>query len=292
MHKKSLLFLVFSFAFVALQATVFEWGPEDGFPVFYLHGFGESHYAGEGIFGSFFDNGNYCLGSFDYPEVIDSSMANIAQEKDTEQAWNALQSWDKKSSNETGVLALGYSRGAASLINLLASRKAAPVCGGIFIASFATLEGPIRLVVERVLGTAFCSSFMAKIAHHTVAPYLFPEYNPKGMQPINMVDQISEDIPLLFIHSVKDDVCPFGDFLKLCSVLKQSGRKNFYAVAVQDSLHCTYLLDPATLLLIKQAIHTFCKKHGFVYDEDFAQDDYFLEQFQPVYEQERTSSLC
>ncbi|HEX4069469.1 MAG TPA: hypothetical protein VHX42_05215 [Candidatus Babeliales bacterium] len=114
----------------------------------------------------------------------------------------------------------------------------------------------------------------------------FPNYAPTGEQPINNIDALSTDLPIIILHDTKDFQLSFKDAQALYAYLTEiKQNKNVYLFA-QESEYGKHI----NLLTNKNweeigAINTILKLHNLL---PFDRDQVFisLEKYQPKVQQE------
>lgn len=225
----------------------------------------------------FLDKDFYYPVSFDYAEVKDIKDASLAQTKDLaclSQAMEEVSVLREKNKNKK-TLGIGYSRGAAALLNGVAcAQEDKTLCSIanfdalILIAPFACVEWVVRQRVNKNLGFEndnFFSRFMARTLHYMgiVNVWYAKSYDRSGVQPIDVVDTIPFDIPILLVTSLEDEVCSTNGVRMLYVTLKAQGRDNVYLLEVPKGGHCEYFSRQENVDLMRPVFSAFYEKYGF-----------------------------
>lgn len=150
--------------------------------------------------------------------------------------------------NQEPVVLFGVSRGAATVINFVGSHKPAQVKALILESPFAHVDDVINnmTAAAQVLPT------------NLIMKAVFPAYNPKGEQPIKLINQIPQDIPIAFICSKEDALVPYTSTERLYKALIAAGRRNVYLLVLPKGKHANLLDDPR----YKKFVDDFLKIYG------------------------------
>ena len=96
---------------------------------------------------------------------------------------------------------------------------------------------------------------------------LVSKYNPYGIRPIDVVDKIQKNIPVLFICSKGDTLIPAGETIKLYTALKKAGHTKTHLVVLDKGAHANLLWGPEGHIYLA-AEHAFYKKYGLPHNAD------------------------
>ncbi len=193
---------------------------------------------------------------------LDNAQVNFGQEKDIAYLDAA---YDKHLRDHPGnkVVFYGFSRGSAAMFNYLATTYK---------------KKPDQQVAACILEACF-----DEVPLPTLLKWLFPGYNSKGLQPINLVKLFPKDIPILFISSAKDSIVGSDRTWKLYCALRKSGHKDVYYFELSNSSHPGYTFqDETDRANYQKILHAFYKKYHLAFDQEFAaQGQELLAQAQP-----------
>ena len=111
--------------------------------------------------------------------------------------------------------------------------------------------------------------FSKKIGYKVCQKH-FPQINPKGLFPINVVEKIPTHLPIMLVHSKKDKTVPINSSRRLYIKLKETGHKNLYLVELQSGNHGKLLFGPDADFY-NYVVHAFYKKYNLAHHHEFAQ---------------------
>lgn len=164
------------------------------------------------------------------------------------------------------VIVVGESRGATTLLNLLASNSTdkQKIAGGIVDSPYDHMRNVIEHRLERLRLKNF-------IAIQTVENLLSRvcEYKIDGLQPINTVQDIPQDVPLLFICSRKDTEVPWTSSLALYKKLRERSHEKVHVLIFDEGKH-GWLVEGHCKDIYRDVVHAFYKRYGLEYNEEYA----------------------
>ncbi|MGC2310042.1 MAG: alpha/beta fold hydrolase [Candidatus Babeliaceae bacterium] len=204
--------------------------------------------------------------TFDFPDVgphgdIIKERANLAQDEDIITLAHNYQAFiDVQKILDTpldGIVLIGLSRGAATIINFVATRNPSLLKAVVLESPFDTVENVIQFYLKQrylawIPGVHACALFY--FTH-----YLYPNYNPNGIKPLDVVADLPLDLPILFIHSLEDTLISIESSRTLLRVLRQTGHKYAYLLELTYGYHGKYQLCSDSQLYEK-AVHAFFHK--------------------------------
>ncbi len=184
------------------------------------------------------------------------SKANIGQHKDIKALHRAYEKHLQKFS-DLDIVLYGDSRGAVTIFNFIAKynpeRVKAAVLEGIFddmphlVKHFAYLDKGDR-AEKRIIRTM---------------NFVLGSYNNKGPFPRDFAEIITDDIPLLFVTSLKDGLCCPQGAMYLYNRLVERGHRNVHLVLLKSAFHPTYMLNnKEDKQLYETTVHAFYKHYG------------------------------
>ncbi|HEX2978034.1 MAG TPA: prolyl oligopeptidase family serine peptidase [Candidatus Babeliales bacterium] len=177
-----------------------------------------------------------------------------------------------------GLVLTGISRGAATILNLLALAQPNYVAAVVLESPFDSFKSVINHLLKRfgVQWLPFSEKIGAKIAQSQ-----FPSLNLDGIAPCKVASYIPQHVPILFVHSAKDKVVPVQCSRKLYIKLKETGHQHVYLLELPSGDHGK-LMNSEHSLMYQNAVHAFYKKYGLPHQEDFAKHgEAFLALAQP-----------
>jgi len=270
-----------------LDLTLF--GNPQGQPIIYSHGFGgnlsdiyyytkqnnpfQPHHL--------FNPTQYHIATFNYPDStkirheVKYDHVALAQENDINRLNQAVNEFD----HET-MIGFGISRGASTFINMMGTIKNPKIKALILEAPFASISDVLSHFIHQTPFSS-CIPFFETVAHK-LATTIFPQYQTNGLQPIDTIDQIDSEIPMLLIHSIQDEVTPINSSRQLYIKRKQQGCNNVYLLELPSGQHvyCLWRKEDSSGEIFQNVVHRFLKQYDFPYNKEFA-DKVNLEAYQP-----------
>lgn len=175
----------------------------------------------------------------------------------------------------------GESRGGSALLNLLGSnlmqhrkQPKAVICDSPFDSILHVIAHRAkRWCIDKLITAATIERYL---------PYFCRHYNPNGMQPIDSVERISIDVPLLLIGSRQDTQVPFQGVVALYTKLRQRGHTKVHFLALDHGVH-GWLMSGKNKELYVHIVHAFLAHYNIKHNPVFAQAgmEYFLTYCQP-----------
>ncbi|MFI5332815.1 MAG: prolyl oligopeptidase family serine peptidase [Candidatus Babeliales bacterium] len=195
-------------------------------------------------------------------------VASLAQEKDINHLEDAVLS-DRAQCHHNLVLA-GVSRGAATIINYMGSRLPptnikALILDAPFDAIYDMLNARLKLKnlhMVPLLTTMF----------EFYITYLFKNYTPWGIRPIDVVDCIP-NIPILMICSLEDTVVPPRNTMRLYKKLIKDGRTNVHLFITKHGEHGRIMFDaehPEVGITYRNIVHAFLQTYALEHEPTWA----------------------
>jgi len=105
---------------------------------------------------------------------------------------------------------------------------------------------------------------------HWGTSFVCKKYQRNGVQPIKVVDDISQDVPLLFICSQTDKRTPYESTMRLYARLRAAGRQNVHILVLEHGRHGKLSKEK----LYGWVVNAFLKKYGLPHDEQLARKGY------------------
>lgn len=183
----------------------------------------------------------------------------IGQDGDVQCLWETYQEYLQKGGANKNVVLCGASRGAAAIINFMARSKLNAVKALVLESPFDSVSNVLRDVFLGRLAWIpglhwFCHQFLAKA--------LCRDYEPRGVQPIDVVDKIQDDIPVLFVCSKTEPYyhATIRLYKKLAKKRREQGKDNVHLLVLEHGNHCL-LLFHRDGGLYRGVVHAFYDKY-------------------------------
>jgi len=242
----------------------------------FSHGFTDNHKQAYSYvkeykkWGRIFKNNYYVidgdLETFNYPDALIKPLVrlnktSLGQDNEIKTLKNACDKIDDD------VVLVGVSRGAATAINFVALHDPKNV-------KALVLEAPFDHV-DRVFDHAWYTRLMSKILYSGTNRRLqnlfakISHYDLDGQQPINLVDKIRKDLPIIFICSESDNVIKYEASENLYKKLRSLGHKHVYLLKFKPGRHAR-LLWSKNGEIYQNVVHAFYKKYGLLHNDLFA----------------------
>ncbi len=198
--------------------------------------------------------------------TFDLTQANLGQKKDIKALHKTYKAHIKKYP-KTNIVLYGDSRGAASTFNFIAVHKPKQVKAAVLDGIYDTVPHCIKHFVYSD------KSEDTEQTMHDLIAFFMGSYKKKGQFPIDYADKINDDIPLLFVTSLKDGLtapqCAFNLYIKL----KKRGFKKIHLLVLQKSLHPSYMIDdPQDKITYENVVHAFYKFYNLPHNSLKAKD--------------------
>lgn len=170
---------------------------------------------------------NYPLITFDYPHAstgvlkINRLQSSLAQDNEIERLAQVSSSYLKDKKN----VLVGVSCGASTIINFVGRYNPSNVLALVLESPFDCVENIAKSLIHRckmhwIPGLSTKSS--------GITAFLFCKYNPKGIRPIESIEKIEGDKPILIVCCVPDMVVPVWSSINLYISRYNQGNKNTY----------------------------------------------------------------
>jgi hypothetical protein len=217
----------------------------------------------------FISAANYGEPSVVYHAPVVSNIS-IGQESDIESHRKKYQSWLRRDDRQSSLILYGVSRGTAATFCAFAKEKYPEV-------KLVILEGAIDSV-ENILpkrAAKICSS--EYLAQKTLSMMksglsMFTSYREDGPSPLSCVDDYPENIPTVFVTSIKDAEVPCENTKNIAQALAGRGKNDVYLLTLNHSSHPNYMFDHQEDRDRYEAfIHAIYKKYDLEHDAGLAE---------------------
>ncbi len=193
---------------------------------------------------------------------IHMPACSLGQENELEQLAREWQKLNEQFPLADGFILIGVSRGASTIINFLATHKPKKVKAVIVESPFDTIETVIKAKVER-FGIPAAPLMYA-------APLVFWQFDPQGICPIKVIDQVEQDIPMLFVTVEGDHIVPKLSATNLVNARKQLGHSNCYHLHLMQGIHGKIMQGPDAGIY-QDVAHAFFAQHGLPHNAEYAE---------------------
>lgn len=212
----------------------------------------------------------YPLITFDYPDVssgilkINRLQSSLAQDNEIERLEQVYSYLKGK------AILVGVSRGASTIINFIAQYNPDNALALILESPFDCVDNIVKSLIHRCK-IHWIPGLSKKSGN--IMSFLFCKYNPKGIRPIESIEKIPIDMPILLVCSAKDALVPVWSSLNLYQALYYRGNKNTYLLVLPDGKHAHLITDPINGVIYQQVTHAFYQKFGLPHDPAIAQKE-------------------
>jgi len=208
---------------------------------------------------------------------LNLGQANIAQHGDVKALKKAYCKHVKKYP-DTDIMLYGDSRGAATIFNFIAQYKATQVKAAVLEACFDTVEHSFKHFLYSD------KDRQAEKRLHNILAFAMGSYSKKGPFPCDYAEIIDDEIPLLFITSLKDIIVAPQCTFRLYKRLKERGHKKVHIAILKNVAHSAYMIsDPDDKKNYEAVVHAFYKQYNLPHNSiKAAQGKKMFERSQPT----------
>jgi pimeloyl-ACP methyl ester carboxylesterase len=213
---------------------------------------------------------NCGITSFDFPEVQNPACANLGQDADIA----ALAQANNQQKDQDTAL-VGFSRGAATALSYVGRDKPTNIKAIVAIAPFDTPKNIVQGFLK--------SPTLSWIAHRLGFISLFggcPQYSSSGITPSDVVDEIPENIPVIFITSDQDTLIRASQVCNLYNTMRAQGRENVHIYVLENGgSHNQMMADKR----VSQVVNAFYKRYNLPHNATLAeQGELLFDESQPT----------
>lgn len=199
---------------------------------------------------------------FNFSEVLNHNYkeVDLGQEKDMDRLHQAYLKTRELLPNHDVVL-VGVSRGAATIINYVATYQPSHIRALVLESPFDHINSIITYLTRKWR--------LQWIPHiHKLSTYIFkkrfPALNLEGPVPQQTIEKLPLDLPVLLIHSHKDELIPVecsrALYVRLCNL----GHKKAHFIELSEGKHAQ-LLGHDEADLYHRTVHSFFKRYQLPY---------------------------
>lgn len=214
-----------------------------------------------------------------YGSIPNPFLTNLAQRDDIDQLLKAI----NNAANEK-IIGFGVSRGAATWITTLGTKPVAKQIACLVLESpFSSMKHVMLFQVIHFILESIKPLFPSIDPEHHASMIMktfFTSYEMDGIQPIDAIHNISNNIPILLVHSKEDTIIPIDNSRHLYNKLRQAGHEKTFLLELDRGKHATLLKGPQGLLYAR-VVHAFFKHYNIPYDPALAAN-INLDEYQPT----------
>lgn len=166
------------------------------------------------------------------------------------------------------MILVGMSRGSSVIISYVATYHPKEVKALVLESPFDRVQSAldaavdqIPLIISCVVTRALASSILRTIACN---------YNPCALQPVDLIDKISLDLPVLLIASEEDKLVRIQSTYALYKKLCNAGHQHVYLLRLTKGRH-SKLLHAENGQQYAQVVHAFYQKYNLPHDPILAE---------------------
>ena len=166
------------------------------------------------------------------------------------------------------VVLFGESRGASTIINCLAGGLMRPelINGVVLDSPFDHAKNVMHFLITQFrLG-----EYVSPEAAEKLIPYIYHNYKLLGTHPIDAIDSITDDIPMLLIASKEDRMVPWTCSIALYKRLRASGHSKVHLALLSHGSH-GWLITGKCADTYKSIVHAFYKHYGIQHNAVLAE---------------------
>lgn len=204
--------------------------------------------------------------TFNFPDAesgtFNASFTSLGQQNEIDtltKAYNAARVKGER------VVLMGMSRGAATIISFLGQQHPAHLAAVIVESPFDSITNILqgKLAKENI-------SWIPDIIVRTAPSLVCRQYSHKGVTPMDLVDNISPDIPILFIASLEDQIVLARNTINLYARLISRGYSHVYLLLLDKGDHANMLYQADGDLYL-YTVHAFYRAYGLAHHAEWAE---------------------
>jgi len=230
------------------------------------------------------------LFTFDFPDAINNfwqlnfTKTSLAQGNEIislKRAYDeTIAVLDAEKSINKDLVLVGLSRGASTTLSFMGLFNPKEVKALVLESPFDS----IATLIQNILRNLYLHWVPGlDTVGHSLVSMTFAQHNKNGIRPLDTVDTIKKDLPILLICSEQDGVVPATSTMELYKKLQESGHQHTYIFKAHKGDHANILQD-ADGQNYQRVVHAFYKKYQLPHDSALAdQGMSLLEQCQPYF---------
>lgn len=191
---------------------------------------------------------------------------SFGQNNDVKALALAHEKTSKQFPNHSHIL-MGMSRGASVILTYMALHQPKNVRALVLESPFDTVPAVLDAAADHVPDLIKCQTTRA--AAVSVLQNIAMEYDPSAPQPIDLIDKLPLDLPVLLISSQEDKLVPAARTFNIYQKLKNKGHQHVYLLPLAKGKH-SKLLHDTDGLKYAQVVNAFYKKYDLPHDPALA----------------------
>lgn len=203
------------------------------------------------------------LHSFNFPDAtrkgFDGNQTSLGQENEILALANAY-----GHIKHNNVVVMGYSRGAATVLNWLGTKKPTNIAAAIVESPYDSITNALDFFCKNA-GVGWIPYGIL----YTSPNLFFGKFDYKGVFPIKVIQHLDPAMPLLIIASLEDALVPAASTATLYTRLLQYDYPHVYFLLLNKGKH-GYLLEDQDAHYYLNAVHAFYKKYDLPHNAAFA----------------------
>jgi len=207
--------------------------------------------------------------TFNFPDATDRFFrvkfrcTSLGQDNEIARLHKAYQQY---TADKEEVILFGLSRGASTALNFVATHQPQQVSALVLESPFDSIESIIKYQLP---GLRLSINEKNIAWGQSIMSFIFAKYNPQGIQPIQVIDKIDKNIPILIICSKQDTRVPYTSSVEIYKKLVQSGHKKVHILILDCGKHSKILWDKQEHVY-RNCVHAFYKKYNLPYMSAYA----------------------
>ena len=181
--------------------------------------------------------------TFDFPDSTESifrvnhAESSLAQQSEMECLQNVI---EHAALQNQEIILYGLSRGASTIVNLLAHYSNPHIKAVILESPFDSMQTVTRNIIQRIGGEKIPG--ITTIADYAVET-IFRKYRTTGIQPIDSITAINKQLPILIICSKEDQLVPYKSSLALYKALINNGHTKTRILITEQGKHSKIIMS-------------------------------------------------
>lgn len=163
------------------------------------------------------------------------------------------------------VMYVGVSRGAATGANYLGKMQPNNVVCAI-------LESPYdsgQSVISNIIGPFANFPGLTSLLYQSAAQQ-FPNYNPKGIHPIDVAHKIPKNTVVMIVCSKEDKLIPISASINIYNKMRESGHQQAYLLVLDHGKHANILWGKDGHAY-RNVVHAMLRHHNLPHNTEWAQ---------------------
>jgi len=193
------------------------------------------------------------------PLIYKTSFGQDNELKALRKAYNEI--------DDDEIILIGASRGASTASIFMGLDKPERIVGVILISPFDLVKNVFEYhVITWFLSKIFCCD------KKTVYEWLkmITSFDEDGYHPIDLVSEINEDVPVLFVCTNTDTVVPCESTINLYERLVEAGHEKTHLLVLESGKHAK-LLQSKEAETFQNVVHAFYQEYNLPHDKTFAE---------------------